>query len=109
MPTKVLTQLDYKFHFMPWHRHPEYCLNESVHIPEDLVKYFKELQEGYGIKISPAQMGWYAAKYKTQGDDMLREYPSTPEEAFQANLEGNYYSKYMTKATRGKANRKCPA
>lgn len=95
---KSLTQLDYKFHFMPWHRHPEYCLNESVHVPEDLVKYFKELQEGYGIKIAPAQMGWYAAKYKTQGDDMLREYPSTPEEAFQANLEGNYYSKYMTKA-----------
>lgn len=95
---KPLTKLDYKFHFMSWHKHPEYILNESVHIPDDLVKYFKELQEVHSIKITPAQMSWYAVKYKTQGDDMLREYPSTSEEAFQSNLEGNYYSKYMTKA-----------
>ncbi|MFI0435998.1 MAG: terminase [Parachlamydiaceae bacterium] len=95
---KSLSQLDYKFHFLPWHKHPEYSLVESVHIPEDLIKYFKELQESYSIKINPNQMAWYAAKYKTQGDDMLREYPSTPEEAFQSNLEGHYYSKYMTKA-----------
>jgi len=95
---KPLTQLDYKFHFMPWHKHPEYCLYESVHIPEDLVKYFKELQEVHSIKLIPTQMGWYAAKYKTQGDDMLREYPSTSEEAFQANVEGHYYVRHMTKA-----------
>lgn len=95
---KILTPLDYKFHFFPWHKHPEYCIKESVNIPEDLVKYFKELQEVYSIKIKHAQMAWYASKYKTQGDDMLREYPSTAEEAFQANLEGNYYSKYLTKA-----------
>lgn len=95
---KILSSLDYKFHFFPWHKHPEYCLNESVHIQEDLIKYFKELQEVHSIKINPNQMSWYAAKYKTQGDDMLREYPSTPDEAFQANLEGNYYSKYITKA-----------
>ncbi len=95
---KPLSPLDYKFHFMPWHKHPEYCLNTSQHIPEDLAKYFSELQEVHSIKITPAQMAWYAAKHKTQGDDMLREYPSTAEEAFQANLDGNYYSKYMTKA-----------
>jgi len=95
---KSLTPLDYKFHFMPWHKHPEYCLNQSTHIPEDLIKYFKELQEIHAIKITPAQMAWYAAKYKTQGDDMLREYPSTSEEAFQANIEGHYYTKYITKA-----------
>lgn len=95
---KHLSSLDYKMHFMPWHKHPEYCLHESVHIPEDLIKYFKELQEVHSIKITPAQMAWYAAKHKTQGDDMLREYPSTSEEAFQANNEGHYYSKYITKA-----------
>jgi len=32
---KILTPLDYKFHFMPWHRHPEYSLYESAHVPED--------------------------------------------------------------------------
>ncbi|HEY4832815.1 MAG TPA: hypothetical protein VIH61_09690, partial [Waddliaceae bacterium] len=95
---KNLTSLDYKFHFFPWHKHPEYSLNESTHIPEDLIKYFKELQEVHSIKITPAQMAWYAAKYKTQGDDMLREYPSTSDEAFQANIEGHYYTKHITKA-----------
>lgn len=93
-----LTSLDYKFHFMPWHKHPEYCLHESTHIPEDLVKYFTELQEIHSIKLSRAQMAWYAAKYKTQGEDMLREYPSTSDEAFFANSEGHYYTKYITKA-----------
>ena len=95
---KVLNPLDYKFHFMSWHKHPEYYLNESVTIPEDLIKYFKELQEVHKIQIAPSQMAWYATKYKTQGDDMLREYPSTATEAFQANVEGHYYSKHMTKA-----------
>ncbi len=95
---KSLNPLDYKFHFMPWHKHPEYRLAESVNIPEDLIKYFKELQEVHAINITPPQMAWYAAKHKTQGDDMLREYPSTATEAFQANVEGHYYSKHMTKA-----------
>lgn len=95
---KRLTALDYKLHFMPWHKHPEYVLYQPTHIPEDLVKYFKELQEVHAITLSPAQMSWYAAKHKTQGDDMLREYPSTGEEAFQANIEGHYYSKHLVKA-----------
>ena len=95
---KPLTPLDYKFHFFPWWKHPEYSINESTHLPEDLIKYFTELQETHSIVIKPGQKAWYAAKHKTQGDDMLREYPSTAEEAFQANVEGHYYSKYMTKA-----------
>ncbi len=95
---KPLTPLDYRFHFLPWWRHGEYCLHTSQNIPEDLIKYFTELQEVHSIKITPAQMSWYASKHKTQSDDMLREYPSTAEEAFQANNEGRYYSKYITKA-----------
>lgn len=95
---KSLTKMDFRFHFLPWFRHPEYRLAESVHIPEDLVKYFKELQEVHSIKIEPAQMAWYALKHKTQGDDMTREYPSTPEEAFLENVEGHYYSKLISKA-----------
>lgn len=95
---KVLTPLDYKFHFFPWWKHPEYSLVQSTHVPEDLIKYFQELQEVHSIGLKPNQMAWYAAKHKTQGDSMLREFPSTSEEAFQANVEGHYYSKYMTKA-----------
>ncbi len=95
---KPLTKMDFRFHFLPWYRHPEYRMDQSTHIPEDLVKYFKDLQETHLIKISTPQMAWYAAKYKTQGEDMTREYPSTPEEAFLVNVEGHYYSKHLSKA-----------
>ena len=43
-------------------------------------------------------MSWYAKKYVTQHEDMKREYPSTPDEAFQASTEGLYYGKYIAKA-----------
>ena len=37
---------------------------------------------------------------------MTREYPSTPDEAFLANVEGNYYSKHFSKArTEGRIGR----
>lgn len=94
---KKLTSLDYKFFFFSWHRHPDYRLAEQVDIPSDLVEYFNDLQEVHGINLNPAQKAWYCKKYQTQHEDMKREYPSTPEESFQASTEGLYYGKYMTK------------
>ena len=38
------------------------------------------------------QMAWYVKKSDTQLEDMKREYPSTPEEAFEATVEGAYYA-----------------
>ncbi len=103
---KPLTKMDFSFHFFPWYSNPEYQLAESVHIPEDLVKYFKELQETHSIVITPPQMAWYASKYKTQGDNMKREFPSTPEEAFEASNEGLYYGKQMSEARQQRRVRK---
>ena len=90
--------MDFAFHFFPWYCNPEYQLVESVHIPEELVKYFKELQEMLSIVITSSQMAWYASKYKTQGDNMKREFPSTPEEAFEASNEGLYYGRQIASA-----------
>jgi hypothetical protein len=36
-------------------------------------------------------------KEEQQGDDMKREFPSTPEEAFEASVEGAYFAKQMAK------------
>jgi hypothetical protein len=93
-----LTPLDYKFFFLPWWQNKEYRLIFDAIIPTDLEEYFKDLHEVHGIAITPSQKVWYAKKYQTQFDDMKREYPSIPEEAFQASIEGFYYGKYMTKA-----------
>ncbi len=93
-----LTPLDFKFFFFPWFRNREYWIENAVTIPPDLFEYFKELHEVHKITLHPSQMSWYAKKYVTQHEDMKREYPSTPDEAFQASTEGLYYGKYIAKA-----------
>jgi len=92
-----LTKLDFKFFFFPWWRCPEYYLKDPILIKPELSEYFQTLQDSK-IHLSSDQMHWYASKYLSQGEDMLREYPSTPEEAFQATADGLYYGRYLTKA-----------
>lgn len=92
-----LTPLDYKFFFFPWHRHPEYQMVENVDHPQELVEYYEELLENHGIVLSPGQKNWYTKKYETQQDEMKREFPSTPEEAFEAAVIGAYYAKQLAR------------
>jgi hypothetical protein len=44
----------------------------------------------HGIALTRAQMAWYQKKADTQLEDLRREFPSTPEEAFEASVEGAY-------------------
>jgi hypothetical protein len=83
-----LTPLDFKFHFYPWWREPSYELDpEGVTIGDDLRKYFEKLESCDGIQLSDRKRAWYSKKCETQLEDMKREYPSTPEEAFEASIE----------------------
>lgn len=101
-----LTPLDWKFHFFPWWREPSYAMEpEGVLIAPSLEAYFAAL-EPEGVTLSAAQRAWYAKKSETQGDDMRREYPSTPKEAFEASVEGAYYAEQMARAeTEGRIGR----
>lgn len=93
-----LTPLDWKFHFFPWWRHPQYTLDpDGVEISADLRDYFSDIERG-GVDLTDGQKAWYAKKAEIQQDDMKREYPSTPDEAFDASVEGAYYAKQMAKA-----------
>lgn len=93
-----LGKLDWKFFFFAWWRSPQYSLDhKGAVIPQRLQDYFSELEAKYGIKLSPGQKAWYVAKERTLGDDMKREYPSTPAEAFQQSVEGAYYAKQFAK------------
>lgn len=94
-----LTPLDYRFFFFPWWKAPEYNLRDSVPIPQEIAKYFEEL-EAKGIGLYPNQKFWYVKKQETQNTDMMREYPSTPDEAFHTSLEGAYYSRQMLEVRR---------
>jgi hypothetical protein len=90
----TLTPLDFKFHFYPWWKNPDYVLVGAVVIGDDLRRYFEKLATG-GIILSPEQQNWYAKKAETQLADMKREFPATAEEAFEASIEGAYYANEM--------------
>jgi hypothetical protein len=100
-----LTELDFKFHFVPWFVNPKYAMNPiGIPIPDHYQRYFDELEVFRGISLSPAQKAWYvkkAAQMTQDGKedlDMKREYPSYWEEAFQASVEGTYYGNLMAQA-----------
>jgi hypothetical protein len=94
-----LTELDFKFFFFPWHKHPPYAIESAgVAITADDRKYFDSLSDEHGIELSDGQKAWYVKKAAQQGDKMKREHPSTPIEAFQAKMEGAYYGALMAKA-----------
>lgn len=94
---KALTPLDYKFHFFPWHKCPDYELKDLITIPVEIKEYFDKLQD-QGIKLSREQQAWYFKNLLIQKDDMKREYPSTPDESFESAVDGSFYAKWIREA-----------
>jgi hypothetical protein len=92
-----LTPLDFKFHFYPWFLDSKYQLDSDVPETREQTEYFEKL-ESLGITLTRQQRAWYVKKAEQQGEDMKREFPSTPDEAFEASVEGAYFSKQMAKA-----------
>jgi len=77
-------KLDWKLWFFPWWKHPDYVIDsKNVLITKDMETYFKELEDK-DVILTLEQKSWYVKKMQTQGEYMKREYPSTPEEAFEA-------------------------
>lgn len=99
-----LTPLDFKFHFFPWWQEPAYVLSpgdaQRVEIPTELQKYFSDLAEYHGITLTLEQKAWYVKKEETQQEGIFKEFPSTPEEAFRASVEGAIFGKWMHRVER---------
>ena len=95
---RKLTELDWKFFFFPWWENAEYRIKGVQIFPKEMTEYFLMLEQKHKIVLDEQQRNWYYLKWKTQQDAMRSEYPSTPEEAFFASLEGAYYGKQMAKA-----------
>lgn len=88
-----LSRLDYKFFFFPWYKDARNAIPAGIDaIPHDLELYFDDLEKIHGIHLTAGQKAWYAAKKETQGDDMKREHPTLPEEAFEATAASCYFS-----------------
>ncbi|HDW2129996.1 TPA: terminase [Yersinia enterocolitica] len=90
---KEISNLDWKFFFFSWWKNPQYAIDPVEALPQRLVDYFAEMEAKHGVQLNERQKAWYYAKEKTLGDDMKREYPTIPAEAFQQSVEGAYYAK----------------
>ncbi|HDT3081178.1 TPA: terminase [Klebsiella aerogenes] len=90
---KELSNLDWKFFFFSWWKNPRYAIDPVEPLPARLIEYFAEMEAKHGVAVNERQKAWYHAKEKTLGDDMKREYPTIPAEAFQQSVEGAYYAK----------------
>jgi hypothetical protein len=97
-----ITEMDWRFHFFAWWKHPSYFLplQGPLVLTVELEQYFAELEKEERITLTPEQKHWYAKKHRTQGDDMLKEFPSTPEEALNAVVQGAIYGKLISKLRR---------
>jgi hypothetical protein len=96
-----LTPLDYRFHFFAWWMGEENEMDpEGVVITKEQHDYFDKIEQQTGAKLTPRKRAWYAKKSAQQKDDMKREYPSTPDEAFEAAIDGAYFATEMAVARR---------
>lgn len=85
--------MEWKFHFFPWWADASYSSADPVHLSREIKDYFASLESEHGITLTDGQKAWYALKAQEQGDDMWKEYPSTPDEAFKAARDGAYFAK----------------
>jgi hypothetical protein len=89
----ALSVMEWKLFFFPWYKDPKNIIDPSgVVIPETMDKYLKGIEIMQQNVLSQVQKAWYYLKWKIQGSDMKREYPSTFEEAFEASVEGAYFA-----------------
>ena len=98
-----LSEKDYRFHFFAWWEAPEYAMDPASVLVSDVDhRYFNEVENRIGRKVSAAQRAWYVATrdsdFGGEAPLMWQEYPSTPEEAFQASIEGCWYSTQLALA-----------
>ena len=89
--------MDFKFHFFGWYLDDKYQLADGVCETREQQEYFEKL-EAEGVPLTLQQRAWYVKKSEQQDEDMKREFPTTPAEAFEASVEGAYFSKQMVKA-----------
>ncbi len=97
-----LTNQHYRFHFYPWYYCDRYSMTETeadhIQVTSKYEAYFDHLDSKHAITLSKGQKAWYVLKAATQHEDMKREMPSTPDEAFEAVVEGAIYGECIVDA-----------
>lgn len=90
---KKLNKLEERFFFFPWWKEQAYRLPGGEKVYEGYVEdYFRKLEEE-GIVLDAGQKRWYAAQWESNGMAVRQEYPSTPGEALESQVEGAIYGR----------------
>jgi hypothetical protein len=98
---KELTERDWRFHFFPWWQEDRYRMAPGgVVMTAKDHEYFDKIEATMSAVIDDDQRAWYVATrdadFVGSEDDMLQEYPSTPQEAFEVSSEGCYYTAQLS-------------
>ncbi|MEN2425944.1 hypothetical protein AA0N74_07880 [Chromobacterium vaccinii] len=107
----TLKKQQFKVHFFGWWRDPKYVADPTgIVLSETRLKYWTELEAKLKRKITPEQRAWYELQLQQLGDiqDMWKEFPSTPDEAFKVSTEGCYYAAQMAQVRREGRIRQVP-
>ncbi len=88
---RPLSPMEPKIFFFPWYADAKNQIAGDIPIEREIEEYL----DGLGVPLTREQRLWYQLKKRSQGDYMFREFPSTPDEAFEASSEGKYYAKEM--------------
>lgn len=87
--------LEWDFVFLEWFSHPDYEFKpediEGRKLDEKTIYYFSELKDRYGIELPDTRKHWWEFKSKTLKKEMAVQYPSVPQEAWAAPVEGAFY------------------
>lgn len=100
---KHLGPKDFKFHFYPWWKLPEYAADPKfVRISAEEHAYFDKVEGIASTKLNIRQRAWYVAQrdseFSGDAEKMWREYPSTSKECWQKSIEGTYFPRQMAAA-----------
>jgi len=97
-PPEHRTAKDFRFHFFPWYLDTGYTLDgDPSMISREVNDYLDAKERELGIQFTQGQRLWYYKTKAEQGIFMFREYPTTPEEAFMAPVEGAVYGDIISK------------
>jgi hypothetical protein len=97
-----LTEMDWKFHFFAWWQDPKNRLKvpaSGLILPREDADYFRGLEKE-GLSLDAEQKHWYSKKRLTQKHAMMKEHPSTPEEAVNAVVKGAIYGNIISRLRR---------
>ena len=107
---RFLDDLEYMFHFYGWYWEEQYSVEATWGIPERLIEYFRTLCKSGVVpgnfKLTGGMQRWYKLKEDQLGDEMMREYPSTPDECWRESIEGAYWGNQIREMR--KEGRLCP-